>query len=382
MSGFSGYGLSFRDGPKDQTRNPEIPGSLVSLAPRNDEQDPLAPIARPLPPRNRCGRCVRIFGLQTRVRSPIPAHPPLIARALRHARHCPLMDRTPSKPRAALWMAGWLALMLVVAVAGREATRELNVFEVMEARSVLGFLMLYPLVRLNGGFAAMRTSRPLQHLGRNLTQYAGQLGWFFALTLIPLGQVVSIEFTMPIWTAILAASFLGEHMTAAKILAIVLGVVGVVVIVRPATGEVNPGQLIALAAAVGFGISVAMMKSLTRTEKTISIIFWMLVIHSAVGFFPTLYVWRWPSTEVWGWLAVIGFCGTFSHYCMARAMLHADATVVLPMDFLRVPLTAAAGWLIYSERLDLFTVLGAALILTGNLLNLRAVDPVPVRAAT
>jgi drug/metabolite transporter (DMT)-like permease len=277
-------------------------------------------------------------------------------------------------------MAGWLALMLVVAVAGREATRELNVFEVMEARSVLGFLMLYPLVRLNGGFAAMRTSRPLQHLGRNLTQYAGQLGWFYALTLIPLGQVVSIEFTMPIWTAILAATFLGEHMTGAKILAIVLGLVGVVVIVRPATGEVNPGQLIALAAAVGFGISVAMMKSLTRTEKTISIIFWMLVIHSAVGFFPTLYVWRWPSAEVWGWLAVIGFCGTFSHYCMARAMLHADATVVLPMDFLRVPLTAAAGWLIYSERLDLFTVLGAALILTGNLLNLRAVDPVPARA--
>jgi drug/metabolite transporter (DMT)-like permease len=279
-------------------------------------------------------------------------------------------------------MAGWLALMLVVAVAGREATRELNVFQVMEARSTLGFLMLYPLVRINGGFAAMRTTRPLQHIGRNLTQYAGQLGWFFALTLIPLGQVVSIEFTMPIWTAILAASFLGERMTAAKILAIVLGVVGVVVIVRPATGEVNPGQLIALAAAVGFGISVAMMKSLTRTEKTISIIFWMLVIHSAAGFFPTLYVWRWPSAQVWGWLAVIGFCGTFSHYCMARAMLHADATVVLPMDFLRVPLTAAAGWLIYSERLDLFTVLGAALILTGNLLNLRAVDPVPARAGT
>jgi drug/metabolite transporter (DMT)-like permease len=279
-------------------------------------------------------------------------------------------------------MAGWLALMLVVAVAGREATRELNVFEVMEARSTLGLLMLCPLIRLNGGFAAMRTSRPLQHLGRNLTQYAGQLGWFFALTLIPLGQVVSIEFTMPIWTAILAAGFLGERMTAAKILAIVLGVVGVVVIVRPAAGAVNPGQLIALAAAVGFGISVAMMKSLTRTEKTVSIIFWMLVIQSAAGFFPTLYVWRWPSPQVWGWLAVIGFCGTFSHYCMARAMLHADATVVLPMDFLRVPLTAAAGWLIYSERLDLFTVLGAALILTGNLLNLRAVDPVPARAGT
>jgi drug/metabolite transporter (DMT)-like permease len=99
--------------------------------------------------------------------------------------------------------------------------------------------------------------------------------------------------------------------------------------------------------------------------------FWMLVVQSAAGLLPALYVWTWPPTYLWGWVVVIAFCGTFSHYCMARAMLHADATVVIPMDFLRVPLTAAAGWLIYSERLDLFTVLGAMLILTGNLLNLK-----------
>jgi len=290
------------------------------------------------------------------------------------------MDRTPSTTRAALWMAGWLALMLIVAIAGRESTREVNVFQIMEVRTVLGFLMLYPLVRTNGGFAAMRTSRPLQHIGRNLIHYCAQLGWFFALTLIPLGQVVSIEFTMPIWTAILAASFLGERLTVGKIAAVLLGLIGVIVIVRPATGEINPGQLIALAAALGFGVSIVMMKSLTRTESALRIIFWMLVIQSAVGFFPALYVWTWPSAHAWAWMAVIAFCGTFSHYCMARAMLYGDATVVLPMDFLRVPLTAAAGWLIYSERLDLFTVLGAALILGGNLLNLRAAQPAPARA--
>jgi drug/metabolite transporter (DMT)-like permease len=279
-------------------------------------------------------------------------------------------------------MAGWLALMLIVAIAGRETTRELNVFQIMEVRSILGFFMLYPLIRVNGGFAAMKTWRPLQHVGRNLIHYAAQLGWFFALTLIPLAQVVSIEFTMPIWTAILAASFLGERMTVWKISAITLGVVGVTVIVRPVAGEIDPGQLIALGAAVGFGISIAMMKSLTRTETTLTIIFWMLVIQAAAGFFPSLYVWTWPSAYAWGWLVVIAFCGTFSHYCMARAMLYADATVVVPMDFLRVPLTAAAGWLIYSERLDMFTVLGAVLILTGNLLNLKATVPVPARVGT
>jgi drug/metabolite transporter (DMT)-like permease len=279
-------------------------------------------------------------------------------------------------------MAGWLTLMLILVVAGREATRELNVFQIMELRTAIAFFMLYPLIRLNGGFAAMKTSRPLQHIARNLIHYGAQIGWFYALTLIPLGQVVAIEFTMPIWTAILAASFLGERMTVWKISAIVLGVVGVIIIVRPVTGEINSGQLIALAAAVGFGISIAMMKSLTRTENTVAIVFWMLVIQSAAGFFPTLYVWSWPPANVWGWIFVIAFCGTFSHYCMARAMLYADATVVLPMDFLRVPLTATVGWLVYSERLDLLTVLGATLILTGNLLNLKATDPVPAGVET
>jgi drug/metabolite transporter (DMT)-like permease len=216
------------------------------------------------------------------------------------------------------------------------------------------------------------------HMARNLIHYSAQLGWFFALTLIPIGQVVAIEFTMPIWTAILAASFLGERMTLWKTLAIALGLIGVVVIVRPAAGAINMGQMIALAAAVGFGTSVAMMKSLTRTEMTVAIVFWMLAIQTLVGFFPTLYVWKWPSQYVWWCAVVIAFSGTFSHLCLARAMLYADATIVLPMDFLRVPLTAAAGWLIYSERLDIYTLLGAALILTGNLLNLK--PPAPARA--
>src|SRR3979411_436741 len=153
---------------------------------------------------------------------------------------------------------------------------------------------------------------------------------------------------MPIWPAILAASFLGERMTVWKISAITLGVVGVTVIVRPVAGEIDPGQLIALGAAVGFGICIAMMKSLTRTETTLTIIFWMLVIQAAAGFFPSLYVWTWPSAYAWGWLVVIAFCGTFSHYCMARAMLYADATMVGPLVFLRVPSDATTGCQLFS----------------------------------
>ena len=279
-------------------------------------------------------------------------------------------------------MSGWLTMTLAVTVAGRETLRVVNVFEVMELRSIIGFCLLLPIVLVNGGLAAVKTRRLGAHVARNLVHYGAQLGWFFALTLIPIAQVVAIEFTVPIWTAILAVSLLGERMTVWKVAAIMLGIIGVLVIVRPATGAVNSGQLIALAAAVGFGISIALVKFLTRTESTLAIIFWMLVIQSAAGFVPTLLVWSWPPAHAWGWILVIAFCGTFAHFCMARAMIYADATVVVPMDFLRLPLTAMLGWLVYSERLDLFTVLGAALILLGNLLNLKPEARLPARVAT
>ncbi|MCX7320656.1 MAG: DMT family transporter [Hyphomicrobiales bacterium] len=285
----------------------------------------------------------------------------------------------PSKSRAALWMSGWLLLMLFVAIAGRETLRDLNVFQVMEVRSLFGLAFLTPLILMNGGFGAMTTKRPVAHVSRNLVHYAAQLGWFYALTLIPLSQLVSIEFTMPIWIAIMAAIFLGERMTPWKIAAIILGLIGVVVIVRPSTGELNVGQLFSLASAFGFGISITLIKSLTRTDSALKIIFWMIVVQSVAGLVPALWFWQWPTAYVWFWLVIVGFCGTFSHFCMARAMLYADATVVVPMDFLRVPLSATIGWLLYSEQLDMFTLLGAALILAGNMLNLRS-PTLPARA--
>jgi drug/metabolite transporter (DMT)-like permease len=175
---------------------------------------------------------------------------------------------------------------------------------------------------------------------------------------------------MPIWAAALAVVFLGERMNGRKWFAVGLGLVGVAVIVRPQAGDIELGQLIALAAAVGFAVSVVLVKSLTRTDAAVTISFWMLVVQTAIGIVPALLVWQWPSAQAWGWVVVVAFCGTYSHYCFARAMEHADATVVVPMDFLRVPLTALVGWLVYSERLDLFTGLGVGLILAGNLLNL------------
>jgi len=267
-------------------------------------------------------------------------------------------------------MVGWLSLMVVIAVAGREAAHDLEVFQIMVMRSVIGVLMLYPLIRGSGGFAAMRSRRLRQHAARNIVHYAAQYGWFVALTLIPLAQVVAIEFTMPLWTALFAAVFLGERLSPLKLLAVALGLIGVALIVKPAAGSISPGQLVALAASVGFAASVIMTKSLTRTDSPVQIIFWMLVVQSVVGIVPALMVWRAPPTGVWGWILVIAFCGTFSHYCMTHALRHAEATAIVPIDFVRVPLTALVGWLVYAERIDPLTVVGTLLILVGNLLNL------------
>jgi len=285
------------------------------------------------------------------------------------------MSFEPSPKKAAAWMSGWLTAMVVMAVAGREATNSLHVFQIMEMRSLLGLVLLYPLIRAQGGFAAMRTGRPGLHVARNAFHYAAQFCWFLALTMIPIAQVVAIEFTMPIWTALLAVAFLGERLGAARIIAVALGLVGVAVIVRPGLEHVDPGQLIALAAAAGFAVSIILVKSLTATESVVAIIFWMLVVQSLIGIVPAALVWRAPTAQVWPWIGVIALCGTYSHYCMTQALRHADAMMIVPMDFLRVPLTAVAGWLVYDERIDLFTVAGAGLILVANLLNLRRSAP-------
>ncbi|WJH39550.1 DMT family transporter [Aliirhizobium terrae] len=281
------------------------------------------------------------------------------------------MEKTPSTTRAAVWMMVSIALLLLMAVSGRAVTREIDVFQAMEMRSVIAFFMLLPLVIREGGIKAMRTSILPSHIGRNVAHYIGQFAWLMGLTLIPLAQVIAIEFTAPIWAAIMAAAFLGERLTWRKGVAISFGLVGVVLIVRPGAAPLNPGHLIVLGAAFVFAISFIMTKALTRTDSATKIIFWMLIIQSIIGLVPALRVWVWPSAGLWPWIFVIAFTGTFAHYCMAKALSYAEATVVMPMDYLRVPASALIGYLLYAEAIDGLTAVGAGLILAGNLFNLR-----------
>jgi drug/metabolite transporter (DMT)-like permease len=272
---------------------------------------------------------------------------------------------------AALWMTGWLAAMVTIAIAAREAGKVLHVFQIMEIRSLVGMVLFLPMIAAAGGIRAMRTRRLPLHASRNAVHYAAQFLWFVAIMMIPIAEVVAIEFTGPVWVALLAVAFLGERMTAARVAAVALGVIGVMIVVRPGLDHVDVGQAVALLAAIGFAGSIILVKSMTSTESAVSIIFWMLVIQSAIGAIPAAIVWQTPPATVWPWLVVIAVCGTYSHFCMAHALRHADATTVVPLDFLRVPLTALAAWLVFSERFDVFTVIGAAVIFAGNLLNLR-----------
>ena len=292
------------------------------------------------------------------------------------------MTKQPSTLLAALWMAASVLSLLLMAVSGRALTHTLDVLQVMEMRSLTGLVMLSPLIWMEGGLRAMRTRHLGRHIGRNVAHYLGQAGWLFSLTLIPLAQVISIEFTTPIWTAVFAALFLGERLTKARGAAIALGIIGVVIIMRPSANSIELGHVVMLATAVVFGISFVTTKALTRTESAVRIMFWMLVLQSIFGLIPAIVVWRPVPHDLVPWVLLIAFSGSFSHYCMARALAHADATVVMPMDFIRLPLSAVLGWLLYNEAIDIYTALGAAFILSGNLLNINRKRQRPADPAT
>lgn len=266
-------------------------------------------------------------------------------------------------------MAGWLLCTLALTVAGRELGHDVPIFVLMILRSLVALALITPLVLYQGNLRARFTQLPL-HVVRNIFHYGAQYSWFTALILIPLAQVVSIEFTMPIWGALIAVLFLGETLTRARIAAIALGFIGILMIVKPGTAAVDEGHLVALLAAIGFAVSIALTKVLTRKDTALTVIFLMFAIQTVIGAVPAWLTWKWPAPENWIWVAVVGLAGTLSHYCLSKAVSLADMTVVTPMDFLRVPLTVLAGYWLYSEGFDLTSIIGAALILGANMLNL------------
>jgi drug/metabolite transporter (DMT)-like permease len=208
---------------------------------------------------------------------------------------------------------------------------------------------------------------------RNGVHFAAQVAWATSLTLLPLATVFALEFTMPAWTALLAAFFLHERLTQSRIGAVVLGFIGVLVIIRPGLESFRPAAFLVLAAAFGYAITVTATKRLTRTETTFGIIFWMNLMQlpmNLAGSDPLF--WLELGTAQILPVVGVGLAGLTSHYCLSNAFRAGEATLVVPLDFMRIPLIALVGWSLYGEPLDAFVFAGAGLIISGVLWNLRA----------
>ena len=277
--------------------------------------------------------------------------------------------------RVVLWMVGALLSFSVMAVSIRELSRAgLSIFEILAIRSGVALFVLLTLLAVRKDLRVHALPRRMGlNLFRNTVHYASQYSWALSLTMLPLATVFALEFTMPAWTAVLAVWFLRERMTPSRLGVVILGLIGVLVILRPGIAGFNPAAILVLLAAFGYAITMITTKQLTKTETTFGIVFWMAVIQlplSLIGSDPTVFL-RFEPRHILPAIGV-GVAGLTSHYCLSNAFRSGDATLVVPLDFMRIPLIAVVGWALYGERLDVFVLLGAMIIVSGVLWNLRS----------
>lgn len=272
-------------------------------------------------------------------------------------------------------MLGALLSFSIMAVSIRELSRGgLSIFEILAIRSGVALLVMLSLLAARPDLRLHVVPRRMGlHLFRNTVHYASQFSWALSLTMLPLATVFALEFTMPAWTAVLAVWFLHERMTPSRLGVVVLGLIGVLVILRPGISGFNPAATLVLLAAFGYAITMITTKKLTMTETTFAIIFWMAVIQfplSLIGSNPAAFL----SLGMHNLLPAVGVgtAGLTSHYCLSNAFRSGDATLVVPLDFMRIPLIAVVGWALYGERLDVFVLLGALIIVSGVIWNLRS----------
>jgi drug/metabolite transporter (DMT)-like permease len=278
--------------------------------------------------------------------------------------------------KAIAWMIGSLLSFAAMAVSVRELTGEMHAFQMLFIRSTLGVLILLPILsrRSAGGDSGWRQIRATQLAGhglRNVIHFAGQVLWIFGVGLLPLATVSAIEFTSPLWAGALAVLVLGERMNRGRLAAFALGFLGILVIVRPGFIEVSEGIVYMLACSFLFGATGATTKWLTRRETALAITFYMVLMQAGLGAAASAFVWQPVYLAQASWLVLMAVTGLSAHYCLTSALAEADATFIMPLDFLRLPVMALAGFLLYAESFELWTIVGAAIIFSGNYFSLR-----------
>jgi len=274
--------------------------------------------------------------------------------------------------KAAIWMIGAIASFSTMAVAGREVSFALDTFEIMLFRSFVGVVIVIAAASVFGTWHQVNRQQFSLHFARNIMHFIGQNLWFYAVTVIPLAQVFALEFTSPIWVILLSPFLLGERITLIRAIAALMGFIGVLIVTRPDMAGINTGVMMAASSAIFFAFTIIFTKRLTRTQSITCILFYLTVLQLIFGFLTAGYDGdiALPDAETLPWLILIGVAGLLAHFCITNALAIAPATVVVPIDFVRLPVIAIIGMLVYGEALDLWVLLGAGIIFAGNYLNI------------
>lgn len=274
--------------------------------------------------------------------------------------------------QAAIWMTGTIVSFSAMAVSGREISFELDTFEIMMYRSIIGLIIVLLLAKLFKTHREISTQNLSLHFFRNLSHFTGQNLWFYALTLIPFAQLFAFEFSVPLWVMLAAPFLLGERLTNIRIISILVGFIGILIVTRPWLAGLAPGIIPAALCAIGFACSVIFTKQLTQKVNITCILFWLtsmqlLMAVICAGYDGDISL---PSSSNFIWIIIIGTGGLLAHFCITKALQLAPATVVTPIDFCRLPVIAAIGYVFYNEALDIFIIGGAIIIFIANYINI------------
>ena len=273
--------------------------------------------------------------------------------------------RAPVAMRAAALMVVAMICFTVMSAIIRHLSGGLSPFEIAFFRNFFGLVALAPWFWQHG-LAGLKTRRHGLFALRGLMGPLNMWAWFYALSLMPLGDVMALSFTAPLFATIAAVLFLREVVRGRRWTATAIGFLGTLIIVRPGAGVLEPGALLVLFSSAMLGLNVCIVKVLARTEKSGAIVAYMGIYLAPITLIPALFVWQWPTLEQALWLIAVGLAGNANMYGFARAFRIGDASLAMPFDFIRLPFTALVGYLAFAQQPDLWVWIGAAVIFTGS----------------
>jgi drug/metabolite transporter (DMT)-like permease len=277
-----------------------------------------------------------------------------------------LYERVPPPIRGMTLMMIAAMLNMSMAAILKGLVKELPVFEVAFFRHFFGTMILLPLL-LRPGANPFRTQRFSMHCMRAVLNIVAILAYFTAVSLIPLTQVTALGFTSPLFASLFAVLILGEVMRRSRITGLLLGLAGAVIILRPGFQEISIGAMLALGSALFWAGAMTCIKSLSRTDPSVAVVFYAAFLQLPIAFVLTLFVWRTPTLAQLGLMVIIAIIGTLAQLSITQAFRQADSTVVLPMDFTKLIWASILGYFLFAELPDIWAWIGGAVVFSGVL---------------